>query len=221
MKPKYLIVNADDFGMSKGITDGIIEAHERGIVTSTSLMIMTKEASYAAKKSMKYPHLSVGLHGVFITSRKNTTDIYLNQLENQLKIFIALIGKKPSHFDVHGVPPVSTTMMFAARCFIATHKFTYRGINGTKVIKNFYGMKGKTIIPGAVSVEKLCQLLSSISSGTSVLVCHPGQTSNRLTDPYRIVRNQELKALTSSKIIALIKNKQIQLLNFKKEVILV
>ncbi|MEK7522825.1 MAG: ChbG/HpnK family deacetylase [Patescibacteria group bacterium] len=218
MKPKYLIVNADDFGMSNGITDGIIEAHERGIVTSTSLMIIAKESSYAAKKSMRCPRLSVGLHGVFKTSRKDTTDVYLNQLENQLKVFIALIGKKPTHFDVHGVPPTSTSMMFAARCFIAMHKFTYRGIEGTKVIKNFYGMKGRTIIPGAVSVEKLSQLLNSVNSGTSVLVCHPGQTSNRLTDPYRIVRNQELKTLTSSKIVALIRNKKIQLLNFKEVV---
>lgn len=33
-----LIVNADDFGYSKGINLGIIEAHREGIVTSTTLM---------------------------------------------------------------------------------------------------------------------------------------------------------------------------------------
>jgi len=36
---RYLIVNADDFGADDGTTRGIIEAHERGIVTSTSLMV--------------------------------------------------------------------------------------------------------------------------------------------------------------------------------------
>ena len=36
---RHLIVNADDFGQSAGINRGIIEAHEHGIVTSTSLMV--------------------------------------------------------------------------------------------------------------------------------------------------------------------------------------
>ena len=35
---RYLIVNADDFGFAEGINRGIVEAHERGVVTSTSLM---------------------------------------------------------------------------------------------------------------------------------------------------------------------------------------
>ncbi len=36
---KHLIVNADDFGYSRGINRGIVEAHERGIVTSTTMMV--------------------------------------------------------------------------------------------------------------------------------------------------------------------------------------
>ncbi|HEX5528478.1 MAG TPA: ChbG/HpnK family deacetylase, partial [Methylomirabilota bacterium] len=36
---RYLIVNADDLGADDGTTWGIIESHERGIVTSASLMV--------------------------------------------------------------------------------------------------------------------------------------------------------------------------------------
>ena len=47
MNEKYLIVNADDFGMSRGITDGILLAHSAGFLTSTSLMANMPAAEYA------------------------------------------------------------------------------------------------------------------------------------------------------------------------------
>ena len=34
----HLIVNADDFGITEGTNRAIIDAHQRGIVTSTSLL---------------------------------------------------------------------------------------------------------------------------------------------------------------------------------------
>ena len=37
-RARSLIVNADDFGLSEGVTDGIIQTMQRGIVTSTSLL---------------------------------------------------------------------------------------------------------------------------------------------------------------------------------------
>ena len=39
MAKKFLIVNADDFGLTAGVNTGIIRAHEQGIVTSASLMV--------------------------------------------------------------------------------------------------------------------------------------------------------------------------------------
>ena len=56
------IVNADDFGQSAGINRGIVEAHERGIVTSASLMVRWPAASAAAAYARAHPRLSVGLH---------------------------------------------------------------------------------------------------------------------------------------------------------------
>ncbi len=59
--PKYLIVNADDFGYSYSINKGIIEAHTNGIVTSTSVMVDAIAAD-EAKDLTKFPDLSIGLH---------------------------------------------------------------------------------------------------------------------------------------------------------------
>lgn len=57
-----LIVNADDFGMSRGITDGIILAHRYGFVTSTSLMVNMPAAEYAVSRLPALPRLGVGAH---------------------------------------------------------------------------------------------------------------------------------------------------------------
>lgn len=59
---RHLIVNADDFGQSLGVNRGIIEAHERGIVTSASLMVRSPAAADAAAYSARRPKLSLGLH---------------------------------------------------------------------------------------------------------------------------------------------------------------
>jgi predicted glycoside hydrolase/deacetylase ChbG (UPF0249 family) len=62
MRDKRLIVNADDLGMSHGITDGIFLAHRYGLVTSASLMANMPAAEYAAARLAKVPRLGVGAH---------------------------------------------------------------------------------------------------------------------------------------------------------------
>ncbi len=62
---KRLIVNADDFGRSPGVNRGIVEAHERGIVTSTTLMVNMPFADEALTLAKGHPELGVGIHLVF------------------------------------------------------------------------------------------------------------------------------------------------------------
>lgn len=57
-----LIVNADDFGMSRGITDAIIVAHRYGFLTSTSLMANMPAADYAVSRAVACPALAIGVH---------------------------------------------------------------------------------------------------------------------------------------------------------------
>jgi predicted glycoside hydrolase/deacetylase ChbG (UPF0249 family) len=69
MKEKCLIVNADDFGMSRGITDGIILAHRYGFLTSTSLMPNMPAAEYAIGRLANAPRLGIGVHLNICTGR--------------------------------------------------------------------------------------------------------------------------------------------------------
>jgi chitin disaccharide deacetylase len=59
---KRLIINADDFGLSHGITDGILITHRQGLLTSTSLMVNQPATEYAVRRAAEAPELGVGIH---------------------------------------------------------------------------------------------------------------------------------------------------------------
>ena len=59
---KRLITNADDFGWSRGITDGILLAHRDGVITSTTLMANKPASEYALEQAAKFPKLGIGVH---------------------------------------------------------------------------------------------------------------------------------------------------------------
>lgn len=59
---KRLIINADDMGLSRGITEGIIAAHWQGVVTSTSLLVNQPETDHAVEVLRQIPELGVGIH---------------------------------------------------------------------------------------------------------------------------------------------------------------
>jgi hopanoid biosynthesis associated protein HpnK len=63
---RRLIVNADDFGFTAGINRAIVEAHTRGIVTSSTLMANGRAFADAVSLSKTVPRLSVGCHIVLI-----------------------------------------------------------------------------------------------------------------------------------------------------------
>jgi chitin disaccharide deacetylase len=63
---RYLIVNADDFGISPEVTKGIIEAFIIGIVTDTSILICSPYAEQALANAIEVG-LPVGIHIDFVT----------------------------------------------------------------------------------------------------------------------------------------------------------
>lgn len=66
---KRLIINADDFGYSRGVNYGILDAHRLGCLTSTTLMTNMPAAEQAAALAKQTPTLGVGVHLVLTCGR--------------------------------------------------------------------------------------------------------------------------------------------------------
>lgn len=67
---KYLIVNADDYGHTPGVSAGIRKAHLNGIVTSTSAMMNSPHIEEELPRLIELcPHIGIGVH-LIMTSGK-------------------------------------------------------------------------------------------------------------------------------------------------------
>ena len=59
---KNLIVNADDLGWTEGVNRGIVDAHRKGLVTSSSLLANGRAFASALAAAQTNPQLGVGVH---------------------------------------------------------------------------------------------------------------------------------------------------------------
>jgi chitin disaccharide deacetylase len=59
---RRLIVNADDFGLSRSVNEAVIRAHREGILTTASLMVNEPGFAEAVSLAKENPKLGVGLH---------------------------------------------------------------------------------------------------------------------------------------------------------------
>ncbi|EAC3820617.1 carbohydrate deacetylase [Listeria monocytogenes] len=121
-----LIMNADDFGFTRAINYGIIDAHNLGVLTSTTLMVTMPAFEHAVELSKQTPTLGIGLHlnltlgkpltngaslvnqagelikPKFITPEYpyNEEEVY-QEFKAQYHRFVTFMKKKPSHLDSH------------------------------------------------------------------------------------------------------------------------
>lgn len=66
---RRLVVTGDDFGFSRGVNRAIVEAHEKGVLTSASLMVTGDAWEEAVSLARAHPRLAVGLHLVIVCGR--------------------------------------------------------------------------------------------------------------------------------------------------------
>jgi predicted glycoside hydrolase/deacetylase ChbG (UPF0249 family) len=128
MSGRLLIVNADDFGFTRGVNAGIVAAHMNGILTATTLMANGGAFDDAVRLARETPSLDVGCHLVLIGGKSLLTGSDLpatpaslvravmagripiyEELSAQVKKIVAA-GIAPTHLDTHKhthlLPPV-------------------------------------------------------------------------------------------------------------------
>jgi predicted glycoside hydrolase/deacetylase ChbG (UPF0249 family) len=119
---KLLVVNADDFGFTRDVNQGIVEAHCRGILTATTLMATGEAFEHAVKLARENPSLDVGCHLVLVGAPplpRTVLELTRALAAGRIKVFDELIaqvrrilnaGLRPTHLDTHKhthlLPPV-------------------------------------------------------------------------------------------------------------------
>jgi len=217
-----LIVNADDFGRSRGINRGVLECHDRGVVTSASLMAVWPASAEAADAARDRPRLSIGLHLDLGEWRRRDHDwecTYLRvplddgeaiqtELERQLRVFRTLVGRDPTHLDshqhVHRDEPVRSILLELGRELgvPVRHESPHVAYLG-----DFFGqLRTGESMPQAVAVEALIELIESLEEDTTELACHPGYADD-LATAYQHERALEVTTLCDVRVRdALIEN---------------
>ncbi len=66
---KLVIFNADDFGITRGVNEGIIRAHRDGVLSSTTLMATGAAFDQAIELAQANPSLGIGCHLVLVGER--------------------------------------------------------------------------------------------------------------------------------------------------------
>jgi predicted glycoside hydrolase/deacetylase ChbG (UPF0249 family) len=125
---RWLIVNADDFGLSESVSRGIIKAHQQGILTSTTFMVNFPWAAEMAPLLREVPQLGVGIHlnlttGSPVLPPEQVPTLLGSNGKLSKRLFhlrfrvdlaeakrewsaqvekgIALLGRTPTHLDTH------------------------------------------------------------------------------------------------------------------------
>lgn len=192
-----MIVNADDFGMTAGVNQGIVEAHLRGILTSTSLMVHRPGAEQAAALAREHPRLSIGLHFEDDSPELDEPGHAAREFADQLRRFRELMGTEPTHVDSHHHVHMSRSSTFAP--LVEPLGVPLRGDGRVPYLGDFYAHPA----PGVVDLDRirepsLLRLLGAIGAGPAFveLGCHPGRVTGELGSSYAAEREIELETLT-------------------------
>jgi predicted glycoside hydrolase/deacetylase ChbG (UPF0249 family) len=137
---KRLVVNADDFGFTPGVNQGIVAAHREGILTATTLMANGAAFDDAVRLARANPSLDIGCHLVLVGANsllaphaplpKSPLELLRALAAGRIRVYdelaaqvrkILAAGLQPTHLDTHKhthlAPPVLDALVRVAEEF--------------------------------------------------------------------------------------------------------
>lgn len=228
-----LVINADDFGYTKGIIDGIVEGVKSGIIRSTTAMCNMPYIEYGKELSVNYPELGIGVHlnltvGKSLTKNKTLTDeqgnflpkskIYANELDMQevynewkaqIEKFIEVFKRKPTHLDSHhSVHDFNASQLEVAKRLAKEYGLSMRRYGPYQYVNGFFG--------NSATVSDLKKLLIENKDKDIEIMVHPGFCDLELyrNSSYNVHRVKELDVLCNSEILDFIKEMGIELTHY-------
>lgn len=191
---RFLVVNADDLGLSEAVNEGVFAAHEEGIVTSASLMVARPAASAAVAALAKHPELAVGLH----------LEVE-GEFRSQLERFRELVGRDPTHLDSHHHAHESEPASAPAEALAAELGVPLRN-RAIRYEGSFYGRD-------AISPEHLMGLIRALPPGWTEIGCHPA-AGPVPSSSYDAERQIELETLRHPRVKDLLNVSDVRLCSF-------
>lgn len=206
---RRVIFNADDFGASTGTNHAIVECHQRGVLTSASLMVTGAAVEQAVVYSRVNPGLAVGLHWDVVGEDERAFDLsdqtaVREEFHSQLERFHTLMGLPPTHIDSHRHIHLQTEVRELFAELAAPLGVPLRGDGRVRFIGGFYAQWewGVTELEH-VSVAALQGILrDEVGEGWTEISCHPGYVTPDYRPMYRREREAELRTLTDPRIRA-------------------
>ena len=240
-----LIVNADDFGLTDGVTFGILSAIERGIVTSTTMMVNMPGSQTAAEIARKAPALAIGLHinislgtplsrcesltknGEFqkpsvigTDERYKEEDLY-PEMRAQYSRFLELTGRRPTHLDSHlYVHQKFPKVRRAIRMLAEEEKLPVRDME-TRQFPRVYFEGNFKVKPGEMTADlkqKYVGLLADLAARPiAELMVHPAFLDDWLlhNSSYNLQRITDHAVLTDPETRRILPKKSIRLAPYR------
>lgn len=218
---KYLVVNADDFGYAPAFNRGIVEAHERGIVTSTTMMVNGRAVPEAVRLAAGHPGLSIGLHVNFTNEGERLVEfddpaVCRAELRRQFALFLDLLGRLPTHIDSHQHVHRARGRRPFFQELAGEHGLPLRDEPPVVFKGAFYAQWTHGVSePEKVSVAALERLVrNEVEDGVTELSCHPGHVEPGFPCVYHEDRERELLTLCAPRVREILDEEGIRLIGY-------